>query len=84
MMPDDVEEVALPALLQALELPPTILAGLHACGDLTADCCRMFASTIELQGLVMCGCCYGLVTEPTNFPMYESSYGTEAISPAFA
>ena len=29
MMPDEVEEVALPTLLQTLQLPPTILAGLH-------------------------------------------------------
>jgi hypothetical protein len=65
-------EVALPTLLDLLDLPGALLVGLHACGDLTADCCRMFKATPQLAGMVMCGCCYGLISEPGN--LYVRSF----------
>ena len=52
-----------------------VLVGLHACGDLTADSCRLFLSTPRLTGLVLCGCCYGRLTEPASFPL--SKIGAE-------
>ena len=52
-----------------------VLVGLHACGDLTADSCRLFLGTPRLTGLVLCGCCYGRLTEPASFPL--SKIGAE-------
>jgi hypothetical protein len=49
-----------------------ILVGLHTCGDLAADSCRLFLRTPQLLGLVLCGCCYGRLTEPANFPLSNS------------
>ena len=53
-----------------------VLVGLHTCGDLAADSCRLFLRTPQLAGLVLCGCCYGRLTEPANFPL--SSSGKQA------
>ena len=73
------------ALLDSAGLTDTdaVLVGLHACGDLTADSCRLFTAKMatktksaaaserqqRLQAMVLCGCCYGRITEPANFPL---------------
>jgi hypothetical protein len=47
-----------------------VLVGLHTCGDLSADSCRLFLRTPRrLSAMVLCGCCYGRLTEPASFPL---------------
>ncbi|KDQ97824.1 hypothetical protein L798_05783 [Zootermopsis nevadensis] len=39
------------------------LAGLHTCGDLAPDCCRIFSSKEEFSCLGNVCCCYHLLEE---------------------
>ncbi|KAK1280513.1 hypothetical protein QJS04_geneDACA014943 [Acorus gramineus] len=43
--------------------PPLILAGLHACGDLSVNMLRTFVDCQEVKALVGIGCCYNLLSE---------------------
>lgn len=45
---------------------PTLIVGLHTCGDLACTALRLFASTVALQGACVVGCCYNHVTEQTE------------------
>jgi hypothetical protein len=40
-----------------------LLLGLHACGDLSAQLCRMFISSSKIQCLAVVGCCYHMLSE---------------------
>ncbi|KAK9093223.1 hypothetical protein Syun_028134 [Stephania yunnanensis] len=40
-----------------------VLAGLHACGDLSVTMLRTFAECEEIKAVVSIGCCYNLLTE---------------------
>ncbi|XP_021718819.1 methyltransferase-like protein 25 isoform X2 [Chenopodium quinoa] len=40
-----------------------VLAGLHACGDLSVTMLRAFAECKEVKAVVSIGCCYNLLTE---------------------
>ncbi|KAL6547003.1 hypothetical protein OROMI_022724 [Orobanche minor] len=40
-----------------------ILAGLHACGDLSVTMLRTFVECDEVKAMVSIGCCYNLLTE---------------------
>ena len=74
---DSAGEQSVESLLAAAGLRGgAVLVGLHTCGDLAADSCRLFLRTPQLAGLVLCGCCYGRLTEPANFPL--SSSGKQA------
>ncbi|TVU49122.1 hypothetical protein EJB05_00414, partial [Eragrostis curvula] len=61
--------------------PPLILAGLHACGDLSVNMLRVFVSCEQVKALVSVGCCYNLLSEDcceeTNscpgFPMSKAA-----------
>uniref|UniRef100_A0ACD5YN01 Uncharacterized protein n=1 Tax=Avena sativa TaxID=4498 RepID=A0ACD5YN01_AVESA len=44
-------------------VPQLVLAGLHACGDLSVNMLRVFVSCEKVQGLVSVGCCYNLLSE---------------------
>ncbi|KAM0863633.1 hypothetical protein ACQ4PT_044450 [Festuca glaucescens] len=44
-------------------VPQLVLAGLHACGDLSVNMLRVFASCEQVQALVSVGCCYNLLSE---------------------
>jgi hypothetical protein len=95
------EEESVAELLHraGLEGSAAVLVGLHTCGDLAADACRLFALPAEdrprpsctsaepddpengsagpvaagaadpLVAMVLCGCCYGRLSEPANFPL---------------
>ena len=42
---------------------PTLIVGLHTCGDLACTALRLFANTVALRGACVVGCCYNHVTE---------------------
>lgn len=44
-------------------IPQLVLAGLHACGDLSVNMLRVFVSCEQVQALVSVGCCYNLLSE---------------------
>ncbi|KAG0468777.1 hypothetical protein HPP92_018105 [Vanilla planifolia] len=54
-----------------------VLAGLHACGDLSVNMLRTFVDCKQVKALVSVGCCYNLLSEeivmerrlPCGFPM---------------
>ncbi|RZC66024.1 hypothetical protein C5167_009719, partial [Papaver somniferum] len=55
-----------------------VLAGLHACGDLSVSMLRTFVESEEVKAIVSVGCCYNLLTEedhpentspPCGFPL---------------
>ncbi|XP_032804682.2 putative methyltransferase-like protein 25 [Petromyzon marinus] len=43
-----------------------LLVGLHTCGDLAATTLRLFAGRAALRGVCSVGCCYHLLTEPSQ------------------
>ncbi|GAQ86046.1 S-adenosyl-L-methionine-dependent methyltransferases superfamily protein [Klebsormidium nitens] len=47
---------------------PVVLAGLHACGDLSASMLRTFAACPSVKAVVVVSCCYNLVTEASSEP----------------
>ncbi|KAK8458588.1 hypothetical protein SEVIR_3G402200v4 [Setaria viridis] len=61
--------------------PPLILAGLHACGDLSVNMLRVFVSCEQVKALVSVGCCYNLLSEDSyedtntcsGFPMSKAA-----------
>ncbi|KAK2971970.1 hypothetical protein RJ640_004990, partial [Escallonia rubra] len=44
-------------------LPSLLLAGLHACGDLSVTMLRTFLESPEVKAVVSIGCCYNLLSE---------------------
>ncbi|RAL37824.1 hypothetical protein DM860_000518 [Cuscuta australis] len=42
---------------------PLILAGLHACGDLSVTMLRTFLECDEIKAVISVGCCYNLLSE---------------------
>jgi len=42
------------------------LVGLHACGDLTPACMRLFCANSDIKALCVVGCCYNLISEDTK------------------
>ncbi|XP_043689485.1 protein RRNAD1 isoform X2 [Telopea speciosissima] len=58
-----------------------VLAGLHACGDLSVTMLRTFLECREVKAVVSIGCCYNLLSEEGSentgpqcgFPMSESA-----------
>uniref|UniRef100_A0A0E0JCA1 Methyltransferase domain-containing protein n=1 Tax=Oryza nivara TaxID=4536 RepID=A0A0E0JCA1_ORYNI len=62
-------------------IPPLVLAGLHACGDLSVNMLRLFVSCEQVKALISIGCCYNLLSEEchedTNtcpgFPMSKAA-----------
>ncbi|XP_035821566.1 uncharacterized protein [Zea mays] len=67
--------------------PPLILAGLHACGDLSVNMLRVFVSCEQVKALVSIGCCYNLLSEDTyedtdtcpGFPMSKAAKHSELV-----
>ncbi|KAG5460614.1 MAG: methyltransferase domain-containing protein [Olpidium bornovanus] len=55
-----------------------LLTGLHACGNLTPDILRLFATEREAGAVAVVGCCYNFLTEVFD---HESSGGTEPTVP---
>jgi SAM-dependent methyltransferase len=55
--------VSLESILEAEHVATTVLVGLHICGDLLPDCCQLFASCPRIAALVVCGCCYNMLSE---------------------
>lgn len=45
------------------EEPSLVLAGLHACGDLSVIMLRTFVECKEVKAVINIGCCYNLLTE---------------------
>lgn len=43
-----------------------VLAGLHACGDLSVTMARTFLECKEVKALISIGCCYNLLSEDCN------------------
>jgi hypothetical protein len=43
-----------------------VLAGLHACGDLSVTMLRTFMECEEVKALVSIGCCYNLLSEKSS------------------
>ncbi|KAG0613832.1 hypothetical protein M758_6G132500 [Ceratodon purpureus] len=62
------------------EDPQVVLAGLHACGDLSATMLRTFIECEDVVAVINVTCCYHLLTEESNndtkelsgFPMSET------------
>ncbi|KAL5079102.1 hypothetical protein RYX36_007523 [Vicia faba] len=46
--------------------PPTVLAGLHACGDLSVIMLKTFLDCRDVKAVVSIGCCYNLLSEETS------------------
>ncbi|CAL4905149.1 unnamed protein product [Urochloa decumbens] len=61
--------------------PSLILAGLHACGDLSVNMLRVFVACEQVKALVSVGCCYNLLSEDSyedtntcpGFPMSKAA-----------
>ncbi|XP_038970314.1 methyltransferase-like protein 25 isoform X3 [Phoenix dactylifera] len=61
--------------------PPLVLAGLHACGDLSVNMLRTFVDCEQVKAVVGVGCCYNLLSEdhaektntPCGFPMSRAA-----------
>ncbi|KAL5565125.1 hypothetical protein UlMin_028289 [Ulmus minor] len=51
-----------------------VLAGLHACGDLSVMMLKTFMDCKEVKAVVSIGCCYNLLSEE-DFDHVESQYG---------
>uniref|UniRef100_A0A0E0MPG6 Methyltransferase domain-containing protein n=1 Tax=Oryza punctata TaxID=4537 RepID=A0A0E0MPG6_ORYPU len=62
-------------------IPPLVLAGLHACGDLSVNMLRVFVSCEQVKALISIGCCYNLLSEECHedtktcpgFPMSKAA-----------
>ncbi|XP_040385242.1 protein RRNAD1 isoform X2 [Oryza brachyantha] len=62
-------------------IPPLVLAGLHACGDLSVNMLRVFVSCKQVKALISIGCCYNLLSEECHedtktcpgFPMSKAA-----------
>ncbi|KAK2423226.1 protein RRNAD1 [Trifolium repens] len=64
--------------------PPTVLAGLHACGDLSVIMLKTFLDCRDVKAVVSVGCCYNLLSEESisdgesqcGFPMSRALRST--------
>ncbi|KAE9585071.1 putative Methyltransferase domain-containing protein [Lupinus albus] len=64
--------------------PSTVLAGLHACGDLSVTMLKTFLECEDVKAVVSLGCCYNLLSEESimdadsqrGFPMSQSVRST--------
>ncbi|GAB2233464.1 hypothetical protein Drorol1_Dr00002687 [Drosera rotundifolia] len=54
--------------------PSLVLAGLHACGDLSATMLRTFVESEDVRAVISVGCCYNLLSEEI-FKPDTSNYG---------
>lgn len=63
-------------------LKPSILTGLHSCGDLTPLGLQQFVRNDLIRGLVMVGCCYHHITEEGNL-LGACTYGIMTIHWSF-
>ncbi|XP_027342330.1 protein RRNAD1 isoform X2 [Abrus precatorius] len=50
-------------LSDANKKPSTVLAGLHACGDLSVTMLKTFLECKDVKAVVSIGCCYNLLSE---------------------
>ncbi|XP_020233428.1 methyltransferase-like protein 25 [Cajanus cajan] len=50
-------------LSDANKKPSTVLAGLHACGDLSVTMLKTFVECKDVKAVVSLGCCYNLLSE---------------------
>lgn len=60
---------------EAEAAPGAVVVALHACGALSNSClelCVKAASAGWLDGAIICGCCYGLLEEPQDWPRSEA------------
>uniref|UniRef100_A0A453JPP4 Methyltransferase domain-containing protein n=1 Tax=Aegilops tauschii subsp. strangulata TaxID=200361 RepID=A0A453JPP4_AEGTS len=64
-------------------IPQLVLAGLHACGDLSVNMLRVFVSCEQVQALVSVGCCYNLLSEDTDtcpgFPISKAAKSSKLV-----
>ncbi|XP_044386846.1 protein RRNAD1 isoform X2 [Triticum aestivum] len=64
-------------------IPQLVLAGLHACGDLSVNMLRVFVSCEQVQALVSVGCCYNLLSENTDtcpgFPISKAAKSSKLV-----
>ncbi|KAL4200552.1 hypothetical protein AMTRI_Chr02g254160 [Amborella trichopoda] len=51
-----------------------VLAGLHACGDLSANMLRTFVESDDMKALISIGCCYNLLSDDCSESV-ASQYG---------
>ncbi|KAL3820944.1 hypothetical protein ACJIZ3_006849 [Penstemon smallii] len=56
----------------AIGKSPLVLAGLHACGDLSVTMLRTFMECDEVKAVISIGCCYNLISEEA---MHETHSG---------
>ncbi|KAH6822853.1 S-adenosyl-L-methionine-dependent methyltransferases superfamily protein [Perilla frutescens var. hirtella] len=52
-----------PSSLKANDKSSLVLAGLHACGDLSVTMLRTFMECDEVKAVISIGCCYNLLSE---------------------
>lgn len=60
--PESIEQALYKAWGHEGTLPPIIICGLHACGDLTPTIMRLFVQLDAIRGMACIGCCYNLVS----------------------
>ncbi|KAJ4781047.1 S-adenosyl-L-methionine-dependent methyltransferases superfamily protein [Rhynchospora pubera] len=61
-------------LNEHFEKHPLVLAGLHACGDLSVNMLRAFVGCGRAKALVSLGCCYNLLSEEEVDPSSCSEF----------
>lgn len=60
---------------EAGDAPGAVAVALHACGALSNSClelCVEGACAGWLDGAIICGCCYGLLVEPQDWPRSDA------------
>ncbi|KAK9275404.1 hypothetical protein L1049_022668 [Liquidambar formosana] len=84
LLGDDVEHEQDHEKLCGIKLPSScngdyeaslVLAGLHACGDLSVTMLKSFLECKEVKAVVSIGCCYNLLSEEEGFEISGSQCG---------
>lgn len=58
-----IDEIEAQSLCTPSNENSMILAGLHACGDLSVMMLKAFVESVEVKAVVSIGCCYNLLSE---------------------
>lgn len=81
---EELSKSALPSSSYAIYNSSLVLAGLHACGDLSATMLRTFLDCDKVKAVISIGCCYNLLSEESaeessflcGFPMSKGVKST--------
>ena len=62
---------------------PTILVGLHTCGDLASTALRLFTATDALRAVCVVGCCYNHITESSSSTQRKCAHSRRTVVNTF-